>query len=88
MLQIVGITTNFSKLVPKAPNSGGNAGGHFFHEAKNESCQKQKQLMPNDRSRAREEKNTKRSCKKNQALGIHSTKTLEIFRGLNITIYE
>ena len=56
MLQIVGITTNFSKLVPKAPNSRGNAGGHFFHEAKNESCQKQKQLMPNDRSQQEKKK--------------------------------
>ena len=42
--------TDFSKSVSKVPNSGGKAGGRFSHGAKNESKQKQKQLMANDRS--------------------------------------
>ena len=56
--------TNFSKSVPKFPNSGGNAGGRFFHRAKNESCQKQKQLMPNDRSSQKKKKIPKDHVKK------------------------
>ena len=60
--------TNFSKSVPKVPNSGGKTGGRFSRRAKKESYQRQKQLMANDII-AREEKNTKRSYKKNQALG-------------------
>ena len=52
----MGVTTDFSKSVPKVPNSGGNAGGRFFHRAKNESCQKQKQLCQMiDHSKRRKE---------------------------------
>ena len=48
--------TDFSKSVPKVPNSGGKSDGRFSHRAKNESYQKQKQLRANDISYKRRKK--------------------------------
>ena len=60
----MGVTTDFSKSGPKVLNSGDNAVRRFFHRAKNESCQKQKQLMPNDRSWQEKKKIPKDHVKK------------------------
>ena len=61
--------TNFSKSVPKVPNSGGKTGGRFSRRAKKESYQKQKQLMANDRSLQEKKKIPKDPIKEIKPLG-------------------
>ena len=54
--------------MPKVPNSGDKTGGRFSHRAKNEKLPKAKAIDGKRKIIAREEKNTKRSYKKNQGL--------------------